>query len=69
MGRWDSICEASEELNVCRCHINNIINGRGRRFTAGGYYWFKEGMTDEEVKDHIKWIKMEKNKGNRKNIS
>ena len=66
VGRWDSICEASEELSVSYRHINNIINGRERRFTAGGYYWFKDGMTDEEIKDHIKWIKMEKNKGNRK---
>ena len=60
VGRWDSICEASEELSVSYRHINNIINGRERRFTAGGYYWFKDGMTDEEIKDHIKWIKMEK---------
>lgn len=69
VGRWDSIWEASEELSVSYRHINNIVNGRERRFTAGGYYWFKEGMTDEEIKDHIKWIKMEKNKGNRKNYS
>lgn len=69
VGEWGSMTEAGEACGVCYRHINNIVNKRERRFTAGGYYWFKEGMTDEEIKDRIKWMKMEKNKGNRKNIS
>lgn len=38
---WDSIIDASRELNICNIYISNVC--RGRQKTAGGYKWkFKE---------------------------
>ena len=53
VGEWDSMWEAGEKLNISYRHINNIINNRERRFTAGGLYWFKADMNYDEVVQKI----------------
>lgn len=66
VGEWDSMSEAGEKLGVSYRHINNIIHNRERRFTAGGYYWFKAELDFDEVQKKILHIQLIKNQGNRK---
>lgn len=63
VGVWDSMWEAGEKTGTCYRHINNIINGRERRFTAGGYYWFKAELGFDEVQKKILEIKNSKYQG------
>lgn len=46
--------------------ISDVVNEKGRRFTAGGYYWFKSDMSEDEIKEKILYIQLIKNQGNRK---
>lgn len=56
VGEWNSMSEAAEETGVCYRHINNIINERERRFTAGKLFWFRSSLTDSEIKNKINEI-------------
>lgn len=66
VGEWDSKMQASEETGICYRHITDVVNEKGRRFTAGGYYWFKSDMSEDEIKEKILYIQLIKNQGNRK---
>lgn len=36
---FESVSAASEELNIHRCDIRNVANGRSHHITAGGFHW------------------------------
>ena len=57
IGEWNSMLEASEETGASYRHINNIVNGRERRFTEKKLFWFKNNLSDEEIKRKIIEIK------------
>ena len=60
VGMWESKCLAAEDTGIDYRHITNIIIGKERRFTAGGYYWFRSDMSDEEV--HKKIVEIQNTK-------
>ena len=60
VGEWESKLQAAEATGVSYRHITNIILGKERRFTAGGYYWFKNDISDDEAHKRINEIKQEK---------
>ncbi|MBO7695595.1 MAG: HNH endonuclease [Paludibacteraceae bacterium] len=66
VGRWDSKMQAAEATGIDYRHITEIINKKGRRFTAGTLYWFKEETPEEEVVSFIKDSMAEKYKTLRK---
>ena len=53
VGEWSSVSEAADATGISYRHINNIINERERRFTAGKLFWFKSIYSDEEIKNKI----------------
>lgn len=53
VGRWDSKGQAAEATPADYRHISEIIEGKVRRFTAGGLFWFKEEVPEEEVQEII----------------
>lgn len=36
---FESVSAASKELNISRCDIRDVANGRPQHITAGGYHW------------------------------
>lgn len=49
IGEWDSIEQAAKATMVDSRHIKNILSGKERRFTAGGFYWFQKDVDDEKI--------------------
>lgn len=68
VGRWDSKSQAAEATGVDYRHITNIVNGKERRFTAGGYYWFRADEPEEKNFEKIFGIQKTKYETLRKNI-
>ena len=54
IGRWDSKGQAAEATPAEYRHISEIIEGKVRRFTAGGLFWFKEDTPEEEAQAIMK---------------
>ena len=53
IGEWESKIQAAEATGVDYRHITNIVNGKERRFTAGGYYWFRADEPEEKIFEKI----------------
>lgn len=53
IGEWDSITQASIATGVDNRHIKNILSGKERRFTAGGYWWFLADEPEENISKKI----------------
>lgn len=49
VGRWDSKTQAAAATGVDYRHISEMVSGQEGRLTAGGYVWFMEDTTEEEV--------------------
>ena len=64
VGEWRSIYEASIDTGIDYRHINNIINEREYRYTAGGYYWFKNIYSEDAIFNKIDDIIKNKYKRN-----
>lgn len=60
VGEWDSMEEASKKTGVHRRHISHIISRKERRFTAGGYYWFRADETEEKIFQKISSLQQTK---------
>ena len=55
IGRWDSMEQAAAATGAERSHLSAIINGsKSKRYTAGGYFWFREETPEEEAQAIMK---------------
>lgn len=53
VGRWDSKTQAAKETGVDYRHISEMVSGQEGRYSAGGYVWFREDATEEEVLEKL----------------
>ena len=53
IGEWESKQQAAEATGVDYRHITEIILKKGRRFTAGGYWWVLADEPEENISEKI----------------
>lgn len=54
VGQWDSKSQAAAATGADYRHICEIIEGKIRRFTAGGYFWFRADASREKIEKIIR---------------
>lgn len=63
VGIWASQSQAANETGVDYRHISQVINRKSSRYTAGGYYWFRDSVTDIQAKERILELEFIKHQG------
>lgn len=53
VGRWDSKTQAAKDMDVDYRHISEMVNNTPGRHSAGGFVWFREDATPEEVAEKL----------------
>lgn len=53
VGRWDSKTQAAKATGVDYRHISEMVSGQPGRYSAGGYVWFKEDATADEIAEKL----------------
>ena len=66
VGQWESKCQAAAATGIDYRHITGAVYRKWGRYTAGGYYWFLDTVTDDEAHRQIVEIKRLKYKTLRK---
>ena len=61
--KYKSISEATEELNLSRSSIKNVLNPNYRNITAGGYKW--RYVSEQNIKYTEEYISKKKKKNNK----
>lgn len=49
VGQWESKCQAAEATGISYRHITGAVYRKWGRYTAGGYYWFLDTVSDDEA--------------------